>query len=60
MSGDKLAEYLIAKGYDQDTVDEVVERAALLEHLAGKTRWKAGIEAQRMHLGKVEAQQHDI
>jgi hypothetical protein len=57
---DKLHDYLIAKGYDQDTVDEVCERAAMLEHLAGKSRWKAGVDAQRMHLGKVEAQHHDI
>ena len=60
MSGDKLAEYLINKGYDQDIVDVVCERAALLEHLAGKTRWKAGINAQIDHLGKVECNQHDI
>lgn len=57
---DPLREYLTAKGYDQDTVDTVCERAAILEHSAGKTRWKAGIDAQREHLGKVEAQQHDI
>jgi len=60
MSGDKLADYLAAKGYHQDDIDTVVERAALLEHLASKTRWKAGIDAQRMHLGSVEAQQYDI
>lgn len=60
MSSDKLRDYLTAKGYDQDTVDEVCERAALLQFSADKTRWKAGIDAQRMHLGKVEAQQHDI
>lgn len=60
MSGDKLRDYLLAKGYDTDLVDEVCERAAVLEHMAGKTRWKAGVDAQRMHLGKVEAHQYDI
>jgi hypothetical protein len=60
VTGDKLRDYLLAKGHDTDPVDEVCERAALLEHLAGKSRWKAGIDAQRMHLGKVEVQAHDI
>ena len=57
---DKLRDYLLAKGYDQDLVDEVCERAAILEHSAGKTRWKAGVDAQIDHMGKLECKQHDI
>jgi hypothetical protein len=59
-TGDLLAEHLLAKGYPQDEVDIVVERAALLQFLAGKTRWKAGVDAQIDHLGKLECKQHDI
>ena len=60
MNGDKLADYLTAKGYDQDTVDETVERAALLQFLAGKSRWKAGVDAQVQVIGKTVVNAHDI
>jgi len=60
VNGDKLADYLTAKGYDQDTVDETVERAALLQFLAGKSRWKAGVDAQVQVIGKTVVNAHDI
>lgn len=57
---DQLRDNLIAKGISDDQADETVERAAVLQFDAGKSRWKAGIDAQRQVIGEVVSKEHDI
>jgi hypothetical protein len=57
---DPLYTYLTAMGADHDTAALVVERAAIIQHQAGKSRWKASIEAQMQTLGEVKTNRSDI
>lgn len=56
---DQLAVHLHKRGVSMDDIDRIVERAAMLES-AQKSRWKAGIDAQRMVLGDAVCIEHDI
>lgn len=57
---DILRDILLTRGHDPDLVDEITERAAILQYDAGLERWRAGVEAQRQNLMGVEAYRHDI
>lgn len=54
-----LRSELISKGYSEDTVDEVVERAATIES-DGVDHWRAAIQAQQQLLGEAVATSHDL
>lgn len=57
---DLLETELLARGVSQDLVDLVVERAAIVQFDAGKSRWKAGIDAQMIHLEEILVKGADI
>lgn len=60
MTGDRLLSDLLAAGTPHDQADAIVERAAILQYDAGRTRWYAGVTAQKQVLGRVVVNHSDI
>jgi len=57
---DTLFDRLVALGYDRDVAHAVCERAAIMEHDGGMSRWRAGVAAQRDVLGNAVCTDSDI
>ena len=57
---DTLYDRLVALGHDQDVAHAVCERAAIMEHDGGLSRWRAGVAAQREVLGNAVCTGSDI